>query len=121
MFAQVNGRKEKLVPIYALNNERKIKNSSMQELFRIRTIKVLRGNFSAVDLGEEPCNNGLPEKGKLTERDKKETNNKTVWRAAKEKAAVLQAGQRKTLPFRRAFVFFCHVLMSWLVGQLEKA
>ena len=61
-FAQVNGRKEKLVPIYALNNERKTKNSSMQELFRIRAIKVLRGNFSAVDLREEPCHNGLPKK-----------------------------------------------------------
>ena len=53
-----------MVPIYALNNERKTKNSSMQELFRIRTIKVLCGNFSAVDLGEEPCNNSLSEKEK---------------------------------------------------------
>lgn len=53
-----------MVPIYALNNERKTKNSSMQELFRIRAIKVLRGNFSAVDLREEPCHNGLSEKEK---------------------------------------------------------
>ena len=36
----------------------------MQELFRIRTIKVLRGNFSAVDFREEPCHNGLSKKGK---------------------------------------------------------
>ena len=53
-----------MVPIYALTNERKTKNSSMQELFRIRTIKVLRDNFSAVDLREEPCNNSLSEKEK---------------------------------------------------------
>ena len=63
-------RKEKLVPIYALNNERKTKNSSMQELFRIRTIKVLRGNFAAVDLCEEPCHNGLSEKEKHGGRGK---------------------------------------------------
>ena len=69
-FAQVNGRKEKLVPIYALNNERKTKNSSMQELFRIRTIKVLRGNFAAVDLCEEPCHNSLSEKEKHGGRGK---------------------------------------------------
>ena len=30
----------------------------------MRYIKVLRGNFSAVDLREEPCHNGLSEKGK---------------------------------------------------------
>ena len=28
----------------------------------MRYIKVLRGNFSAVDLREEPCHNGLPKK-----------------------------------------------------------
>ena len=59
-----------MVHTYALNNERKTKNSSMQELFRIRTIKVLRGNFAAVDLCEEPCHNGLSEKEKHGGRGK---------------------------------------------------
>ena len=59
-----------MVPIYALNNERKTKNSSMQELFRIRTIKVLRGNFAAVDLGEEPCYTEPHEKEKHGGRGK---------------------------------------------------
>ena len=62
-------------------------------------MQILSDDFAAVDLGEEPCNNSLPEKGKLTERNEKGINNKTVRCAAKEKAAVLQAGQRKTLPF----------------------
>ena len=62
-------------------------------------VRILSDDFAAVDLREEPCNNGLPEKGKLTEegpKGTKGTNNKTVRRAAKDKAAVLQAGQRKT-------------------------
>ena len=44
-----------MVPIYALNNERKTKNSSAKELLQMRYIKVLRDNFAAVDLREEPC------------------------------------------------------------------
>ena len=90
---------------YALNNADKTKNSSKRELFQIRTIKVISGNFATVDLCEEPCNNGLPEKGKFTDRDEKGQRGQTLKRyecAAKDKAAVLQAGQRKTLPFRRA-------------------
>lgn len=69
-----------MVPIYALNNERKTKNSSMQELFRIRTIKVLRGNFSAVDLCEEPCHNGLSEKEKHGGKGKIEKDDKSARR-----------------------------------------
>lgn len=68
-----------MVPIYVLNNERKTKNSSMQELFRIRTIKVLRGNFAAVDLCEEPCHNGLPKK-KNTEAEGKRKYDKSARR-----------------------------------------
>ena len=41
-----------------------------------------------------------PGKGKTHGEEQKGTNNKTVRRAAKGKAAVLQAVQRKTLPFR---------------------
>lgn len=101
-FAQVNGRKEKLVPIYALNNERKTKNSSMQELFRIRAIKVLRGNFSAVDLREEPCHNGLSEKEKHGGKGKQRNGGR------RRNRAILQAGQRKTPcppPRRRKLCF----------------
>ncbi len=29
-------------------------------------VRILSDDFAAVDLGEEPCNNGLPEKVKLT-------------------------------------------------------
>ena len=79
-----------MVPIYALNNERKTKNSSMQELFRIRTIKVLRGNFSAVDLREEPCHNGLSEKEKHGGKWKQRNGGR------RRNRAILQAGQRKT-------------------------
>ena len=81
-------------------------------------MRILSDDFAAVDLGEEPCHNSLPEKVKLTGRNEKGTNNKTVRRAAKEKAAVLQADQRKTLPFRRAFVFsFQMSLVSRSVGK----
>ena len=60
----------------------------------MRYIKVLRGKFSAVDLREEPCNNGLPEKEKLTrENEKDNIKNCTVRRGNR---ANLQAGQRKT-------------------------
>ena len=62
----------------------------MQELFRIRTIKVLRGNFSAVDLCEEPCNNGLPKK-KNTEAKHKMLNT-TENGARRRNRAILQAG-----------------------------
>ena len=79
-----------MVPIYALNNERKTKNSSMQELFRIRTIKVLRGNFAAVDLCEEPCHNGLSEKEKHGGKGKQRNGGR------RRNRAILQAGQRKT-------------------------
>lgn len=107
-FAQVNGRKEKLVPIYALNNERKTKNSSMQELFRIRTIKVLRGNFAAVDLCEEPCHNGLSEKEKHGGKGKQRTER----RAAEEQGdfasgsaqnALSAAALSVALSFRQRF------------------
>ena len=103
-FAQVNGRKEKLVPIYALNNERKTKNSSMQELFRIRAIKVLRGNFSAVDLGEEPCNNSLPEKGKLTERNKRGQTTKRYGARRKERQRFCKRVSAKRCRFAAPFV-----------------
>ena len=62
--------KGKLVHTYALTNADKIKNSSARELLQIRHINVLRGNFSAVDLGEEPCHNSLSEKGKYGGRGK---------------------------------------------------
>ena len=75
---------------YALTNADKIKNSSAKELLQMRYIKVLRGNFSAVDLREEPCNNGLPEKEKLTrENEKDNIKNCTVRRRNR---ANLQAG-----------------------------
>ena len=65
----------------------------------MRYIKVLRGNFAAVDLCEEPCHNGLSEKEKHGGKGKQRTER----RAAKEKAAVLQAGQRKARFRRRVF------------------
>ena len=34
-------------------------------------VQILSDDFAAVDLREEPCNNGLPEKGRLTERNEK--------------------------------------------------
>ena len=75
---------------YALTNAYKIKNSSAKELLQMRYIKVLRGKFSAVDLREEPCNNGLPEKEKLTrENEKDNIKNCTVRRRNR---ANLQAG-----------------------------
>ena len=75
---------------YALTNADKIKNSSAKELLQMRYIKVLRGKFSAVDLREEPCNNGLPEKEKLTrENEKDNIKNCTVRRRNR---ANLQAG-----------------------------
>ena len=75
---------------YALTNADKIKNSSAKELLQMRYIKVLRGKFSAVDLCEEPCNNGLPEKEKLTrENEKDNIKNCTVRRRNR---ANLQAG-----------------------------
>ena len=80
-----------MVPIYALTNERKTKNSSMQELFRIRTIKVLRGNFSAVDFREEPCHNGLSKKKNTGAEGNRERNG-----GRRRNRAILQAGQRKT-------------------------
>lgn len=52
----------------------------MQELFRIRTIKVLRGNFSAVDFREEPCHNGLSEKEKHGGKGKIEKDDKSARR-----------------------------------------
>lgn len=108
-FAQVNGRKPKSLRsevFKRLCNGRKAYGARKPSRKHKRTFaRILSDDFAAVDLREEPCNNGLPEKGKLTEEGRKgakETNNKTVRRAAKDKAAVLQAGQRKTLPFRRA-------------------
>ena len=53
----------------------------------MRYIKVLRGNFSAVDFREEPCHNGLSEKEKHGDKGKEKN-----------------MGQRKAR-FRRAFVF----------------
>ena len=41
---------------------------------------ILSDDFAAVDLCEEPCNNGLPEKGKLTERDEKRQRGQTIKR-----------------------------------------
>ena len=58
-------------------------------------VRILSDDFAAVDLREEPCNNGLPEKEKLTERDEKGQRGQTIkryGRAAKNKAAVLRAG-----------------------------
>ncbi len=69
-----------MVPIYALTNERKTKNSSMQELFRIRTIKVISGNFSTVDMREEPCHNSLSEKEKHGGKGKIEKDDKSARR-----------------------------------------
>ncbi len=58
----------------------------------MRYIKVLRGNFSAVDLREEPCHNGLSEKEKHGGRGKE----KNMIKARGGKNGTLQAGQRKT-------------------------
>ena len=89
-----------MVPIYALNNERKTKNSSMQELFRIRTIKVLRGNFSAVDLCEEPCHNGLSEKEKHGGKGKQRTER----RAAEEQGDFASGSAQNALSAAACFV-----------------
>ena len=66
----------------------------------MRYIKVLRGNFSAVDFREEPCHNGLSEKEKHGDKGKE----KNMIKARGGKNGTLQAGQRKAR-FRRAFVF----------------
>ena len=89
-----------MVPIYALNNERKTKNSSMQELFRIRTIKVLRGNFAAVDLCEEPCHNGLSEKEKHGGKGKQRTER----RAAEEQGDFASGSAQNALSAASCFV-----------------
>mgnify|MGYP001624492849 len=60
---------------YALTNADKIKNSSAKELLQIRHIKVLRGNFSAVDFREEPCYTEPPEKGKYGGKTKNAQHN----------------------------------------------
>ena len=39
-------------------------------------MRILSDDFAAVDLGEELCNNGLPEKEKLTEREEREKRDK---------------------------------------------
>ena len=56
----------------------------------MRYIKVLRGNFSAVDLREEPCHNGLSEKEKHGGKWKQRNGGR------RRNRAILQAGQRKT-------------------------
>ena len=80
----------------------------MQELFRIRTIKVLRGNFAAVDLCEEPCHNGLSEKEKHGGKGKQRTER----RAAEEQGdfasgsaqnALSAAALSVALSFRQRF------------------
>ena len=92
--------KEKLVHTYALTNADKTKNSSMQELFRIRTIKVLRGNFSAVDFREEPCHNGLSEKEKHGGKGKQRTER----RAAEEQGDFASGSAQNPLPAAACFV-----------------
>ena len=44
----------------------------------MRYIKVLRDNFSAVDLREEPCHNGLSEKGKRGGKGKERTKRRAA-------------------------------------------
>ena len=44
----------------------------------MRYIKVLRDNFSAVDLREEPCHNGLSEKEKHGGKGKQRTERRTA-------------------------------------------
>ncbi len=63
-------------------------------------MRILSDDFAAVDLREEPCNNGLSEKGKLTGQREREN----MIKARGGKNGTLQAGQRKAR-FRRAFVF----------------
>ena len=56
-------------------------------------VRILSDDFAAVDLCEEPCQTEPPEKGKSWRQKRRRKCEKT--RAAKDKAAVLQAGQRK--------------------------
>ena len=93
----------------------KQKNSSMQELFRIRTIKVLRGNFSAVDLGEEPCHNSLSEKGKYG--GKGET---TERRAAEEQGDFASGSAQNALSAAACFVTILSVVKFFEVCVLGK-
>ena len=90
-----------MVHTYALTNADKIKNSSAKELLQIRHIKVLRGNFSAVDFREEPCYTEPPEKGKYGGETQNVQQN--VKRRAAVKNGPLQAGQRKARFRRRKF------------------
>ena len=74
-----------MVRRYALNNAYKTKNSSKRELFQIRTIKVISGNFATVDLCEEPCYTKPPEKGKYGGR---KTRKKVRKARGDDKAAI---------------------------------
>ena len=109
--------KEKLVHTYALTNADKTKNSSMQELFRIRTIKVLRGNFSAVDFREEPCHNGLSEKEKHGGKGKQRTER----RAAEEQGDFASGSAQNALSAAACFVALISAVKFFggLFGQLE--
>ena len=106
---------------YALNNAYKTKNSSKRELFQIRTIKVISGNFATVDLREEPCYTEPPEKGKFGGKTKNEQQN--LKRRAAVKNEPLQAGQRKARFRRRVVAVFSGTrLLGGRLSQLiEKA
>ena len=106
---------------YALNNAYKTKNSSKRELFQIRTIKVISGNFSTVDMREEPCYTEPPEKGKYGGETQNVQQNVKRWAAVKN--GPLQAGQRKARFRRRVVAVFSGTrLLGGRLSQLiEKA
>ena len=72
----------------------------------MRYIKVLRGNFSAVDLCEEPCHNGLSEKEKHGGRGKQRTKR----RAAEEQGDFASGSAQNALSAAACFVTILSVV-----------
>ena len=68
-------------------------------------IEVLGGNFSAVDLREEPCHNGLPKK----EKEEAKGNERTERRAAEEQG-VFASGSAQNAVSAAALLQFFQVL-----------
>ena len=101
---------------YALNNAYKTKNSSKRELFQIRTIKVISGNFATVDLREEPCYTEPPEKGKFGGKTKNEQQNVKWW-------AAIKTGLCKRVSAKPVFaaLSFSLFLMSLVSRSIKKA
>ena len=84
----------------------------------MRHIKVLSGNFSAVDLGEEPCHNGLPEKVKLTERNEKGDKQPNGTARGERKGSDFASGAAQNAAVSPRFVLY-FLERGRLVSQLN--